>query len=123
MKYFDIIESGFDTPIGEPGSVKSSLKEKSYTIQPIGWDEEENEPIYAEGPIAPEEVEKIENFRCFRLILLRHTKPESERTSPTDGVVRKALESEYWDSRIPEHRTKALHQILGAAVAISLGLK
>jgi hypothetical protein len=121
MKDFDISEREFLSPLGEPGSTRASLKLLHWTPSPIGWDEEKGEAIY--GPVTPEDEEKAKWFRKYRIVATRHTKLEADREKPDDGTQQKAFVSAEFDSREPEAGRKALAEILGALVIVSLGLK
>ena len=118
---FDIAAREFLAPLGEPGTVRSSLKEVNWYPKPIGWDEEEGEPIY--GPPNPEDEEKFKWWRSYRLVAIKHTKPEAERQSLGDGAVLKAFQSAEFDSRDEEASWKALWEVLGMAVTASLDLR
>lgn len=120
MKDFDIVPQELLAPLSELPGVRVSLSLLNWTKPPDGWDEEKGEAIY--DPITPEDLEKMEFWKRYRITAMKHTKPEAERTSLGDGVVRKAFESMEFDSRNIDSERIALHQILGAAVAVILEL-
>lgn len=119
MKDFDIIERGFLDPIGEPGCIRSTLKIVDFSPRVVGTDDS-GDFIYEE--ITPEIEEKIQWFKYYRLLALKHTKPEAQRSAPDDGVVQKAWESGMFDSRDLAAKEAALHVLLGMAVANFLKL-
>ena len=114
MKFNITPVADHDLSVPEPPAISATLKLINYRTPAIGWDDEENEPIY--GEVTPEEAEKMEHFHAYRILLMRHTMPESERSSLGDGLKQLAVVSPWFDSRDPEAGEKAKREALGMAV-------
>lgn len=90
---------------GTPDRVEAELILVKYIQPPIGWDEEKSEPIY--GEVTPEEVEKTEWFRAYRVRLM---------AGDLGNLQQMSISSPWFDSRDESAESSAKREVLGMAV-------